>query len=90
MPPSRPARFQAFERTDGRWEWRLRAANGAVQATSHGQGFRDLPDAVRGVRDALVSMAELLGYDRRDPKLLELVTSIGIEVDPGVIDFPPA
>ncbi|MBM3715890.1 MAG: DUF1508 domain-containing protein [Actinobacteria bacterium] len=32
-------RPQVFQRADGRWAWRLRAANGEIIATDGGQGF---------------------------------------------------
>ena len=33
------ARAQVYERPDGKWDWRLLAANGKIVATSGGQGY---------------------------------------------------
>lgn len=45
--------FSIYEREDGKWDWRLLAANGEKVATSGGQGFRDRFDAKRGMVDFL-------------------------------------
>lgn len=39
MSRSRPDIIEVYERTDGLWEWRRKASNGQVVATSGGQGY---------------------------------------------------
>lgn len=41
------ARFETYEREDGRWGWRLRHSNGDVLATDHGQGYENRNDCQR-------------------------------------------
>lgn len=41
--------FEIYRRITGEYDWRLRAANGAIVATSGGQGFRDKPDVLRAI-----------------------------------------
>jgi uncharacterized protein YegP (UPF0339 family) len=36
---------ELYRRTDGRWAWRIRAANGQVVATDGGQGYESKTDA---------------------------------------------
>ena len=37
--PIRPDTVEVYMRTDGLWDWRRKAANGQVVATSGGQGY---------------------------------------------------
>lgn len=46
--------LEIYQRTDGRWAWRLRAGNGAIIATDGGQGYENKRDCAR-VADAVVS-----------------------------------
>lgn len=39
------ADFEVFKREDGRWAWRLVAANGRIVATDGGQGYENEADA---------------------------------------------
>lgn len=39
-------KIQIFKRKDGRWSFRVRAANGKVVATDGGQGYENKADAV--------------------------------------------
>lgn len=36
---------EVFKRTDGLWDWRVRAANGKVVATSGSRGYTERNDA---------------------------------------------
>ena len=47
---------EVFERSDGRWAWRLRAENGQTVAADGNQGFRDSTDAQRAVSDVITSI----------------------------------
>lgn len=55
-----PAKAEVFQRRDGEWSWRLKAANGEVVAT--GEGYRDRSDALRGFHDmaAAVTAADVV------------------------------
>jgi uncharacterized protein YegP (UPF0339 family) len=47
-----------YKREDQLWDWRLRASNGAIIATSGGQGYTERNDALEGyerVRAAMVA-----------------------------------
>lgn len=46
--------LEIYQRTDGRWAWRLRAGNGAIIATDGGQGYQNRSDCAR-IADAIVS-----------------------------------
>jgi uncharacterized protein YegP (UPF0339 family) len=46
-------RLEVFERTDGRWAWRLFAGNGEIIATDGGQGYENRGDCER-IADAIV------------------------------------
>lgn len=37
-------KLEIYERTDGRWAWRLVAANGNIIATDGGQGYENRSD----------------------------------------------
>lgn len=37
--------FDVFQRADGKWAWRLKAANGYIVATDGGQGYNNYSDA---------------------------------------------
>lgn len=39
---------EVFKRADGKWDFRLRAGNGEIIATSGGQGYDERNDAVEG------------------------------------------
>jgi uncharacterized protein YegP (UPF0339 family) len=41
--------IEVYKRTDGKWDWRMRAGNGEIVATSGGQGFNERGDAVESV-----------------------------------------
>ena len=56
----RGPRFETFERNDGLVDWRLKAGNAEVVATSHGQGFRDRTDAERSIRSVVYAIADVL------------------------------
>lgn len=68
--------FEAFERSDGQWDWRLVADNGDVLCGSD-QGFRDRTDAERGARAAARTVALALGYTK-DPTLEHRVSTVAI------------
>ena len=42
--------FEVFQRTDGKWAWRLKASNGYIVATDGGQGYNNRADADTGGR----------------------------------------
>jgi uncharacterized protein YegP (UPF0339 family) len=48
---------EVYEREDGLWDWRVKARNGEIIATSGGQGFTDQGDALR----SLATVKELIG-----------------------------
>lgn len=52
----RVARFVIYPREDGMFGWKLKASNGRVIATDHGQGFRDPADAERSI-DRILELA---------------------------------
>lgn len=39
--------FEVYRREDGKWAWRLRAANGEIIATDGGQGYENEGDCER-------------------------------------------
>lgn len=39
--------FEVYRREDGKWAWRLRAANGEIIATDGGQGYENEGDCAR-------------------------------------------
>lgn len=43
-----------YQRSDGKWAWRLRADNGAVIATDGGQGYENEADA-RSMADSIIA-----------------------------------
>ena len=40
--------LEIYRREDGLYDWRLKAANGEIVATSAGQGYTERNDAVEG------------------------------------------
>lgn len=42
---------EIYRRTDALWDWRVKAPNGQVVATSGGQGFTERNDAREAVED---------------------------------------
>lgn len=46
--------LEIYQRTDGRWAWRLRAGNSQVIATDGGQGYENRADCAR-IADAVTS-----------------------------------
>lgn len=40
-------RIEFYQRTDGKWAWRLIASNGQVIATDGGQGYENRADCER-------------------------------------------
>lgn len=44
---------EIYQRTDGRWAWRLVAANGRIIATDGGQGYENRADAEAIARDVV-------------------------------------
>lgn len=42
-----------YQRTDGKWAWRIVADNGQITATDGGQGFSRRIDAERGLNHQL-------------------------------------
>lgn len=54
-------RLEVYRREDDLWDWRLKAGNGEIVATSGGQGFTERGDAVEAVGTAgvLFGCAEL-------------------------------
>lgn len=52
------AHAEVFKRKDGKFGWRIVAANGKVMAADGNQGFRDRRDARRAVKDLERSMAD--------------------------------
>ena len=57
---------EIYKRDDGLWDWRMKADNGEIVATSGGQGFTERNDAVESVT-LVIAMAA-------DGKLSEDVT----------------
>ncbi|RHA38728.1 YegP family protein [Cellulomonas rhizosphaerae] len=41
MADQSETKFEVYERTDGRWAWRLRAGNNLIIATDGGQGYEN-------------------------------------------------
>ena len=56
----RGPRFEVYETNDGRFDWRLKAGNAEVVATSHRQGFRDRTDAERSIRSAVYAVLAMV------------------------------
>lgn len=54
------SRFETYQRNDGLIDWRLKAANADVIATSHTQGFRDRTDAERSIRGVAYAILDML------------------------------
>lgn len=52
----RGPRFEVYERNDGQYDWRLKAGNAEIVATSHREGFRDTTDAVRSIHSVVVAI----------------------------------
>lgn len=44
---------EVYQRADGRWAWRLVAANGRIIATDGGQGYENRADAEAMARDVV-------------------------------------
>jgi Uncharacterized conserved protein len=42
-----------YKREDGLWDWRMKAGNGEIIATSGGQGFTERNDATEAVERVL-------------------------------------
>lgn len=59
-------RYEVYERTDGKWDWRLVSTNGNIVATSGGQGFRDATDVLRAIGEveAAVNKRNEIRIDR--------------------------
>ncbi len=56
----RGPRFEVYERNDGQYDWRLKAGNAEVVATSHREGFRDRTDAERAIRGVAYAVLEMI------------------------------
>ncbi|WP_248240578.1 YegP family protein [Microbacterium kunmingense] len=39
--------FEVYQRADGKWAWRLKAANGEIVATDGGQGYEHKDECER-------------------------------------------
>lgn len=52
-----------YQRSDGKWAWRVVAANGQITATDGGQGFSRRIDAQRGLDHQVGSGAEDAPHD---------------------------
>ncbi len=50
---------EVYKRADGLYDWRLRATNGQIIATSGGQGYTERNDAQEAVEMVIQTMAEL-------------------------------
>ena len=42
-------RVEIYKRADGLWDWRLKAGNGEIIASSGGQGYTERNDALEAV-----------------------------------------
>lgn len=60
------AKQVVYERTDGRWGWRLVATNGNIIATDGGQGYENESEA-RRMRNAVVGGDYADADKRRQP-----------------------
>ena len=58
-------KLEVYRREDGKWAWRVRAANGEVVATDGGQGYENQHDAhsmaIRVTDPAVVDSIEVFG-----------------------------
>jgi len=66
-PPAvtRPPKPEIYQRADGQWSWRLRAANGEITACAgEGDGFASKHNAQRAWDDVVASILLLAGVDQ--------------------------
>ena len=66
------ARFEVYQRKDGKWEWRLRAGNHRIVATSHNQGYRSSYEARRAAVAAREVALDALSYETGTVRVVEV------------------
>jgi len=49
-----------YKRDDGLWDWRMKAGNGEIIATSGGQGFTERNDAVEAAERVLEADSDMM------------------------------
>lgn len=54
-----PYNVEFYQDANGEWRWRLQSGNGRIVATSAGDGYKNMEDAVNG----FLASAELIAAD---------------------------
>ena len=86
----RGPRFETYERNDGLVDWRLKAGNAEVVATSHGQGFRDRSDAERSIRAVVYAVLDMTMLEDSDLGTRSLGDLPIVHLEPGELGFTPS